>query len=100
MTERSKREPRTPMGDDQMVGQAVPKKNINKGDLDRFGIFAFPIKLYYRYTVMTGIYMLGTVETGILHLAYVLGFFFLYTYVWTFVRELEFWFTLGLLTKK
>jgi len=40
---------------------------------------------------MTGVYMLGTVETLILHLAYVLGIYFLYTYVWTFIRDLEVW---------
>lgn len=68
-----------------------PARKPFRGDLARFGPFKYPVQWYYQYTVMTGVYMLGTVETLILHLAYVLGIFFLYTYVWTFIRDLEVW---------
>ena len=39
-------------------------------------------KTYYRYTLMTGIYMLGPTETLILHtiIGVVLGLFTLYAY--------------------
>ena len=39
-------------------------------------------KAYYRYTLMTGIYMLGPTETLILHtmIGLVLGLFTLYAY--------------------
>lgn len=92
----SPQEPRTPGADDQMV--EPPQQDKVKvvppfKDLDaRFGPLLAPIlRVYYRYTLMTGVYMLGTVETGILHLAFLLGAYFLYTYFWSFARELGNW---------
>lgn len=66
--------------------------NENRTIEERYGILAWPIKCYYRYTVMTGIYMLGAAETGFLHFFYVLGAYFLYKYVWSFLRDMEFFF--------
>ena len=80
----------SPRNDDQVPPPRVSGRK-HPGDLSRFGVFKYPVQWYYQYTVMTGVYMLGTVETLILHLAYVLGIYFLYTYVWTFIRDLEVW---------
>lgn len=94
------RELSTPQGDDQMRPAKVATKKKADVGISRYGILAPFVRLYYRYTVMTGIYMLGPVETGLLHFAYILGIYFLYTYVWTFIRDLEFWFDLVALVKK
>lgn len=45
-------------------------------------------KQYYRYTVMTGVYMLGPAETSILHLAYVIGIFLLVRYTYAFLDQI------------
>jgi hypothetical protein len=43
---------------------------------------------YYRYTVMTGVYMLGPAETYILHAAYIIGLFLLVRYTYAFLDQL------------
>lgn len=43
---------------------------------------------YYRYTVMTGVYMLGSTETWILHSAMLLGFVLLVLYTSAFFKQL------------
>ena len=83
------REPLTPGSDDQM--QSPSTQPVFKDLTQRFGILAPVLRMYYRYTVMTGVYMLGTVETGILHLAFLLGAYFLYTYFGSFAAELRYW---------
>jgi hypothetical protein len=45
-------------------------------------------KAYYRYTLMTGVYMLGNIEVGLLHLAYFVGIFFLARYTSWFWRDI------------
>lgn len=46
-------------------------------------------KQYYRYTLMTGVYMLEPFESAILHLAYLLGAYFLYKYTLSFLGQLR-----------
>jgi hypothetical protein len=80
--------PRTPGNDDKLkVDDAAAIKRRNN-DISRFGLLAPLVRAYYRYTVMTGVYMLGTVETCLLHLAFLLGFFFTYTYFSSVAWEL------------
>ena len=43
---------------------------------------------YYRYTVMTGVYMLGPAETSILHIAYIVGMFLLVRYAYAFLDQI------------
>jgi hypothetical protein len=74
------REPRTPGTDDQMAHARPAGAKVAKA-YESFGIFG---RMYYQYTVMTGIYMLGAVETWILHLAYLLGVYFTYKYFYAF----------------
>lgn len=44
---------------------------------------------YYRYTIQTGVYMLGSVETITLHIAVALGIYFLFQYSSTFIYQLS-----------
>jgi len=43
---------------------------------------------YYRYTVMTGVYMLDPFEIYILHTAYVVGMVLLVRYAYSFLSQL------------
>ena len=43
---------------------------------------------YYRYTVMTGVYMLDPIEMYILHLAYIVGMVLLARYAYSFLSQL------------
>lgn len=45
-------------------------------------------RAYYRYTLMTGVYMLGSTETWILHSAMMLGFILLVLYTSAFFKQL------------
>ena len=43
-------------------------------------LFQWPRQLYYRYKLMTGVYMLGPAEEAILHFFFFLGAYFSVTY--------------------
>ena len=47
------------------------------------------MRLYYRYTMFTGIYMLGPVERGILQFSCIVFFYFFVTYAWSFYKEMS-----------
>lgn len=46
-------------------------------------------KLYHRYSVMTGTYMLEPIEAAILHLAYFIGIYFLIRYTSAFLAQVH-----------
>ena len=53
------------------------------------GLFSFVNTMYFRYKVMTGVYMLGPGEEMILHFFFILGAYFTVTY------GIQFWYDMG-----
>jgi len=53
--------------------------------------FRAPRELYYRYKLMTGVYMLGQTEEIILHFFFFLGMYFSVTYGLQFYSEYKGW---------
>jgi hypothetical protein len=53
--------------------------------------FRWPRQMYYRYKLMTGVYMLGPAEEVILHFFFFLGAYFSITYGMQFYSEYRGW---------
>ena len=51
--------------------------------------WAWPKKMYYRYKLSTGVYMLGPGEELILHFFFLLGVYFIVTYGLQFYSEMS-----------
>ena len=53
--------------------------------------FQWPRQMYYRYKLMTGVYMLGPAEEAILHFFFILGAYFSVSYGMQFYSEYRGW---------
>ena len=75
--------------EDQGLSEDPP---LPKGGLCRFlmlqTLFNWVRLTYYRYTVCTGLYMLGNVEVTIIHLIFAVSSYYLLIYAYAFITQL------------
>ena len=64
----------------------VGQRKVLRG---RSGLFGYLRTLYYRYTLMTGVYMLDSVEQNFLHFFMLLGAVFLVKYTYAFLQAMS-----------
>ena len=91
MTEPTSDNPLPPVGKGGVQGEDDDLYNPGRGGPEEGAWFRWPRQMYYRYKLMTGVYMLGPAEEVILHFFFLLGAYFSVSYGLEFYSNYKSW---------
>jgi len=76
------------MSESVVSGKTHNNSYKNFGGQRSGGPINFFRKVYYRYTTITGVYMLDSHEAWVLHFFFAVGAYYLLSYIWTFYKQM------------